>query len=165
MAATLYQQIMERAFRLLAYKPRSVAELRERLLGKEGADRSTVDQVISRLEELGYLNDEQFAAGYAASRLNMKPLGRTRLRHDLKRKKLPARTVEHALDEAYAEQSEEELIDRAIDKRIRLKGPPGSPEEAKKLLDYLIRRGFGYDLALRKIRQIARNVENTDGDG
>ena len=165
MATSLYQQVLERAFKLLSYKPRSVAELRERLLAKSGVDESTVNQVLSRLTELGYLNDQQFAINYAASRLNIKPLGRTRLRRDLERKKLPARTVEQALDAAYTERHEDELIDRAIDKRLRLKGPPGSREETKKLFDYLIRRGFGYDLVLRKIRQIAKDVDEFDGNG
>ncbi|HKX29111.1 MAG TPA: regulatory protein RecX [Blastocatellia bacterium] len=165
MATTLYQQVMERAFKLLSYKPRSVAELRERLLAKPAVDESTVDQVLSRLTELGYLNDQQFAINYASSRLNIKPLGRTRLRRDLERKKLPSRAVEQALDEAYTERNEDELIDRVIDKRLRLKGPPGSREETKKLFDYLIRRGFGYDLVLRKIRQIAKDVDEFDGNG
>jgi regulatory protein len=164
MANTLYEKIMERAFKLLSYKPRSVAELRGRLLEKDWADEATVDQVISRLQELGYLNDEQFAASYATSRLNLKPLGRTRLRRDLQRKRLPATTVESALDEAYTEQSEEELIDRAIDKRMRLKGAPKSTDETKKLFDYLIRRGFGYDLVLRKIRQIGKDLEEPGRD-
>jgi regulatory protein len=154
MAGKLYEKTMERAFNLLSYKPRSIEELRGRLLEKDWADKEIVDQVIARLKELGYLNDEQFAASYATSRLTVKPLGRTRLRRDLQRKKLSNQTVEHALDEAYNEQSEEELIERAIDKRLRLKGTPTTREETKKLFDYLVRRGFNYDLVIRKIRQL-----------
>jgi regulatory protein len=156
MAATPYEKTMERAFRLLSYKPRSVTELRDRLLEKVWADEAIVDQVITRLKELGYLNDEQFATSFANSRLTVKPLGRIRLRRDLQRKKLPAQTVENALNQVYTEQSEEELIDRAIGKRLRRTGPPKTREETKKFCDYLIRRGFNYHLALRKIRQIAR---------
>lgn len=159
MAGTIYEKTMGRAFRLLSYKPRSVAELRERLLEKEWADETTVDQVIARLKELRHLDDEQLATNMAASRLTVKPLGRTRLRRDLQRKKLPAQTVENALDEAYTEQSEETLIDRAIEKRVRLKGRPTTREESKKLFDYLVRRGFSYDLVIRKIRSIGQEVD------
>jgi regulatory protein len=159
MATTIYEKIMERAFRLLSYKPRSVAELRGRLLEKDWADEATVDRVIARLTELGYLNDEQLASSFATSRLTTKPVGRARLRRDLQRKKLSDQTVENALDGAYTEQSEEELIDRAVKKRLRLKGPPATREDAKKLFDYLVRRGFSYDLALRKIREIGKELE------
>jgi regulatory protein len=159
MERTPYERTMERALRLLSYKPRSIAEMRSRLLEKDWADEETVNQVIARLEELGYLNDEQFATSYASTRLNVKPLGRTRLRRDLQRKKLSAETVENALEEAFNVQSEEKLIERAIDKRLRTKGTPQTREESKKLFDYLIRRGFSYDLVLRKVRQVGKDID------
>jgi regulatory protein len=162
MALSTYEKLMERAFRLLSYKPRSIEELRGRLLEKDGADEEAVDHVIARLAELGYLNDEQFAILFATSRLTTKPLGPTRLRRDLQRKKLPAQTVENTIEEAYSMQSEEELIDRAIDKRIRLRGRPSTRQESKKLFDYLLRRGFNYDLVLRKVRELGDGVDDED---
>jgi len=162
MTKTPYERTFERALRLLAYKPRTVAEMRSRLLEKDWAEPAVVDQVVARLEELGYLNDEEFAANFANSRLTAKPIGRTRLRRDLRRKKLPAQVVEQSLNEAYERQSEEELIERAIKKRLRLKGPPETREEAKKLFDYLMRRGFRYDLIVRKVREAGRSVDASD---
>jgi len=162
MAKTPYERTFDRALNLLSYKPRSLAEMRARLMEKDWAEEAVVEQVIARLEELGYLNDEQFAANFANSRLTAKPLGRTRLRQDLRRKKLPSETIENALDEAYDQQSEEELIQRAISKRIRLKGAPTTREETKKLFDYLIRRGFSYDLVIRKVREAGKGVEASD---
>src|SRR5262245_46461773 len=162
MAKTPYERTFERALNLLSYKPRSLAEMRSRLMEKDWAEEAIVDQVIARLEELGYLNDEQFAANLANSRLTAKPLGRTRLRRDLQRKKLSPETVENALDGAYQQQSEEELIERAINKRVRLKGAPATREEAKKLFDYLIRRGFSYDLVIRKVREAGKGAETSD---
>lgn len=165
MAATPYEKTMERALRLLSFKPRTIAQMRERLLEKEWAQAEIVDQVIERLKELGYLNDEQFAASYASSRLTVRPLGRTRLRRDLQNKKLPNQITEQALDDVYADGAEEGLIDRAIAKRQRLKGPPQTPEEVKKLFDYLMRRGFNYSLVMRKVREAGKagSVED-DGD-
>lgn len=162
MAKTLYERTFERALNLLSYRPRSRAEMRSRLMEKDWAEEAAVDQVIARLEELGYLNDEQFAANFASSRLTAKPVGRARLRHDMRRKKLSSETIESALDEAYDQQSEEELIELAVNKRIRLKGAPTTREEAKKLFDYLIRRGFNCDLVIRKVREAARGVEAAD---
>lgn len=160
MEQTPYERTLARAFRLLAARPRSEAVLRERLLEKAWAETAVVDRVINRLKELGYLNDEQFAASYAASKLTAKPLGRTRLRRDLHRKKISSQAAEQALDEVYAEHSEEELIDTAIAKRIRLKGRPQTREETKKLFDYLLRLGFGYDLVIRKVKAVGRTDED-----
>src|SRR5262245_54148626 len=119
---------MKRAFRLLSYKPRSRAELRARLLEKAWAEEAVVDSVIARLEELGYLDDEQLASSLISSRIERNPLGPSRIQQDLKRRKLSAETVENALDRAFSEHDEEELIERAIAKRLRLKGPPTTRE-------------------------------------
>jgi regulatory protein len=154
-----YEKTMQRAFRLLSYKPRSRAELRARLLEKDWAEEAIVDSVLARLEELGYLDDDQLAASLALSRLERRPLGRSRLRRDLERRKLPAETVENALDRAFTELSEDELIERAIAKRLRLKGTPRTREESKKLFDYLIRRGFSYELVLYKIRELGQETD------
>ncbi len=156
MAKTTYERTLERAYRLLSFKPRSVAEMRARLLEKDWTDSPTVDRVITRLQELDYLNDEQFAASLANSRLAVKPVGRVRLRRDLQRKKLSSQTVETALDEAYEERGEEQLIEQALAKRLRLKGAPKTPEEAKKLFDYLMRRGFSYELVRSKVRDAGK---------
>ena len=86
MGQTPYEKTMARALKLISVKPRTVAELRGRLLEKEWADAGVVAHVLSRLEELGYLDDEQFAAHYTASRLTVKPLGPSRLRRDLQRR-------------------------------------------------------------------------------
>ena len=162
MTKTLYEKTFERAINLLSYKSRSLAEMRTRLMEKDWSDEAVVNQVIARLEELGYLNDSEFATNYANSRLTLKPVGRTRLRRDLQRKKLPNETIEHALDDAFEQQSEDLLIDRAIAKRIRLKGAPTTREESKKLFDYLIRRGFSYDLAIRKLRAIGKGTDTEE---
>ena len=108
------------------------------------------------------LNDKEFAANFANSRLTAKPIGRTRLRRDLQRKKLPSQVVEQSLNEAYEQQSEEELIERAIKKRLRLKGAPETREEAKKLFDYLMRRGFSYDLIVRKVREAGQSFDASE---
>jgi regulatory protein len=144
---------LQRAVKLLAAKPRSVAELRERLLEKEWANEEAVDAALAKLKEYGYLDDERFAFGFASYRVKQKPVGRQRLERDLKMKKVPRETADEALDLVYAETPEEDLISRAIDKRIRLRGRPSTRASTKSLYDHLLRLGFSYDLIIRKVRE------------
>ncbi len=162
MPVTPYEKTMKRALNLLSFKPRTVAEMRERLMEKDWAEAAVVDQVIARLEELGYLNDEQLAVSFASSRLTFRPLGKTRLRRDLQRRKLPSEITEQTLDQLYEGDAEEELIDRALTKRLKLKGAPTTPEAAKKLFDYLMRRGFSYDLVRRKVREAGKSADSSE---
>jgi regulatory protein len=146
------QRTLARAVKLLAAKPRSVAELRERLLEKEWTNEEAVEAALAKLGEYGYLDDERFAFGLASHRVRQKPLGRQRLARDLQMRKVARETAEEALDLVFAETPEEELIDRAIEKRIRLRGRPRSRPETKSLFDHLLRLGFSYDLVIRKVR-------------
>jgi len=136
----------DRAVNLLTFKPRSEAELRKRLLEKPWTDAGIVDEVIEKLKRYGYVDDDDYARGLAASKLRQKPLGRYRLEQELKRKQLDSETIEKALDNAFEDAPEEELIDRAIEKRISTKGMPETYPDKKKLFDHLLRLGFGYDL-------------------
>ncbi len=146
----------QRAAKLLAAKPRSIAELRERLAERSGVTEKLVDEVIARLKEYGYLDDERFALSYASLKVKQKPTGRRRLQQDLKMKQVPSAVAEEALNQVYAETSEDELIDRAIEKRIRLRGRPKSRLEAKSLFDHLLRQGFAFELVSVKVRHISR---------
>lgn len=146
----------DRAVNLLTYKPRSIKELRDRLLEKDWTNEQIVDEVIEKLKFYGYVNDEIFAKNLAASQLRQKPIGKRLLQQKLAQKKLDKETVEIALENAFDDTPEDELIDRAIAKRLRLKGKPESREDAKKFYDYLLRQGFSYDLVSNKMRELAK---------
>ena len=149
------ERTFQRAVKLLAAKPRSVAELRERLLEKQWTNEAVVEAVLLKLGEYGYLNDERFAFGYASYRVRQKPVGRQRLQRDLQLKKVDRETADEALRLVFEETPEEELIDRAIEKRTRLRGSPRTRSEIKSLIDHLMRQGFSYELISNKVRAIA----------
>jgi regulatory protein len=158
--ADLLRKTFERAVKLLAAKPRSVAELRERLLRGKNTNEETVDIVISRLREYGYLNDERFAFSYASYKVKQKPVGRRRLERDLRFKKIDSGVANEALEMVFAATPEEELIDQAIAKRLRIRGKPTSRAEAKSLFDHLLRQGFEFELVSEKIRSLTTDEED-----
>ncbi|MBV9928243.1 MAG: RecX family transcriptional regulator [Acidobacteria bacterium] len=153
------ERTVQRAVKLLAAKPRSVEELRERLLEKQWTDEAAVEYALAKLKEYGYLDDERFAFGFASYKVRQKPVGRQRLARDLQTKKVSKETAEAALELVYQETPEEELIARAIEKRIRLRGRPATRQETKSLYDHLLRLGFSYDLIIRKVREISDATE------
>jgi regulatory protein len=145
-----------RAVKLLSAKARSITELRERLLEGKRTTETAVDEVIARLREYGYLDDERFAFGYASAKVRQRPVGRERLKRDLMFKKVNREVADQALDLVFKETSEAELLDRAIEKRTRVRGRPQNREEAKKLFDHLLRQGFPYELVSEKVRAAMR---------
>ena len=157
------ERTFQHAAKLLASKPRSVAELRERLLERPSTTTEIVETVIARLREYGYLDDDRFAVGYAQWKVKQRPIGRRRLERELTMKKVDRSTAGEALDQVYAETPEEDLIDQAVEKRIRLRGAPKTRAEAKSLFDHLLRQGFPFELVSDKVRAASRiDLEEAD---
>jgi regulatory protein len=157
-------RIFQRAIKLLAARARSMAELRELLQQTHGATKTIVDEVLARLSEYGYLDDERFAFGFASLKLRQRPLGRQRLKRDLAMKKVDKAVIDEALDLVFAEVSEEEQIDRAIEKRTRLRGRPTNRAQAKSLFDHLMRQGFPFELVADKVRALAQVEVDDNGE-
>lgn len=163
------ERTMNRAVKLLAAKPRSVGELRERLLEKAWTDESIVSGVLEKLEEYGYLDDKKYASDLAMSRLRLKPQGKRKLRYSLSQKPLSRENIDSAVEAAFERLPESELIDSAIEKRLRLRGMPETHDDRKKLFDHLLRHGFEYDLIRSKIDELKKPGplsvrEEVDGD-
>ena len=95
--------------------------------------------------------------------MQQKPIGRQRLQRDLWLKKIDKQTADSALDQVFEQTPEEDLIDKAIAKRVRLRGKPKTREDAKKLFDHLLRQGFPFELVSDKVRALAKG-EADDGD-
>ena len=158
----LRRKTFERAIKLLTARPRSVAELRERLLKLKDTNEEVVDAVIARLREYGYLNDERFAFSYANYRVKQKPVGRRRLEQDLRFKKVDSRVANEALDMVFCETPEEQLIDEAIAKRLRIRGKPKNRLEAKSLFEHLVRQGFEFELVRERVRSLSTDYTDED---
>lgn len=152
------ERTMNRAVKLLAAKPRSIGELRERLLEKLWTDADIVDAVIDKLKDYNYLNDEQFARDLAVSKLRQRPQGKRRLLQSMSQKKLDKSTVDDAIRDAFEKLPEDELIDLAIQKRLRLKGQPQTRDDLKRFYDFLLRQGFSCDLIRDKLSSLPRSV-------
>ncbi len=152
------ERTMNRAVKLLAAKPRSVEELRERLLEKLWTNEEIVDRVIEKLKEYNYLDDAKFAGDLALSKLRQKPQGKRRLKMALSQKKLSSENVDAAIESAFEKLPEADLIDVAIEKRLRLKGKPETREDSKKFYDHLLRQGFDFDLIRSKMAEVAKRA-------
>jgi regulatory protein len=157
------ERLFKSALNMLAARPRSECQLRERLLEKYAPAPELIDECIARLKELGYIDDRRLAENYASSRIAGKPVGRARLARELTRKQVGRATIAEALDAVFEETDEDALIDRAIEQRVRTHGRPTDRNGVKRLSDYLARRGFNYGLIARKLRALAtENDENEE---
>ncbi|MBC7225777.1 MAG: RecX family transcriptional regulator [Thermoflexales bacterium] len=146
------ERAAERALDLLSYRPRSEAEIRERLA--ERYDAETAGEVLERLRRSGLVDDREFARYWVQNRLQHNPRGAMALRQELRQKGVD----ESAIEEALAEYDEEEAAARAAEAaRRKLRGL--APDLfRRRLMDYLLRRGFPYGIVRAVVQQILADI-------
>lgn len=132
------ERAAEKGLDLLSYRPRSEAELRQRLTDRY--DEETVAAAMERMRRSGLVDDREFARYWVQNRFQHNPRGTVVLRQELYQKGVD----ESAIEEALAEYDEEAAAVRTAETAIRkMKGLP--PDVLRRrLTDYLLRRGFPY---------------------
>lgn len=150
-AADLKKRALDAALRLLGYRPRSEREVRDRLT-RRGLPHDVVTATVTRLRELGLLNDAAFAKAWVESRGIGSPRGQRLLTRELRTKGVDAEIAA----EAAAESDDIDGARRAAEKKARsLAGLP-YPDFRNRLAGYLQRRGFGYEAIKPVIAELWR---------
>jgi regulatory protein len=129
---------LSRALHSLGYRARSTHELRERLL-RAGYAGQTVGEVITRLEDLGYLDDEEFARSAARNKAR-KRYGPRRIYGDLRRAGVDEDVAQEAVEEEFAGRSEFEEALAAAQRRYNT--GERSDAQARRVHGFLMRRGY-----------------------
>lgn len=143
-------RVRAKALELLAHKPMSRKELTDKLTEKpprkrDGSEREPIatpeqaQETANWLEDLGYLNDAEYAKT-VARHYSAKGYGDRRLRDEFFRRGIPQSCWEEAMAEA---QEPEEGIDAFLAKRFRGRTP--DQKELKRASDALARRGYRWD--------------------
>ncbi|HZP27250.1 MAG TPA: RecX family transcriptional regulator [Dehalococcoidia bacterium] len=133
------QQALAAGIRLLAYRPRSVAELRSRLTARRfGA--TIIDETIARLRKLSLLDDAAFARSWVESRERSSPRGKRMLQFELRQKGV----TQPLAAEAVATIDEGEAAYRAAERRARTAVVEDFETFRRRIGDFLRRRGFSY---------------------
>jgi regulatory protein len=132
---------MDRALHFLGYRARSRAEVVRRLR-KAGFGERTVEVVMGRLVELGYLDDGEFARAYVEGRAGK--YGPKRLMRDLRQGGVDPEISRRAIEERFDVEGEREAAFAAAQRRYNTE--EGSDAEARRVYGFLARRGFSAEV-------------------
>ena len=149
------------AYALLRQRPRSEYEIRNRLKLK-GYDSRVIEDIITSLKKAGDIDDLKFALFWMESRMNMNPVGDVVLKYELKEKGVDSGIIEATLS-AKAEKFDEYKVafDMAGEKFARFK-KLDRRKAAKRVYDFLVRRGFKYDVIRRVVEDLMKGFFNHD---
>ena len=157
-----YEASLEKGIFLISLKDRTKKEIRLKLEEKF-RNKSAILQAIEKLEELGYLNDLNYAISYIEGRT----YGKNRISYNLFQKGIDKVTVEKAyliLDEEKEATVDDTTLEKLIEKNskkinIKTEREEKKIKEEQKLIQYLARQGFSLDKIFKKLKEYKENYE------
>jgi SOS response regulatory protein OraA/RecX len=148
------RQAHTEALKMLARRELSTEGVRVRLQDR-GFPAEAIEGAIARLLESGALDDGRVARAYARTAATIKGRGRLRVLRELHEMGIRGDVAAEALGEVFGELDERAMIAQAVQKKLRGRAKPTTPNEYAQLYQFLMRQGFspaGVSAAIRRFR-------------
>ena len=139
------------ALTLLSARELSESQIRARLKRREIPD-SEADEAISRLKRDGTLNDRRAALAIARMESSIKHRGRTRVLQKIRQAGIDGDIAEDAVREVFEEVNEGDLLDRAMERRLRGAAVADLDERGRaRIARALAGQGFSLDAIFKRL--------------
>ncbi len=160
------QELYNSAIQALTRRAHSVHEMRA-YLERRAEDKASVSEVIARLREQNYLDDARYALEFARQHAKLRRQGRFRIARELRTRGIPGRHIDAALETAFADTSEAELVRARLKRRLSHVRGALSQRQVAGIYRSLLRAGFAADVIRVELRGVNRGdlPEFPDSDG
>lgn len=149
-----FQRCFNAAIRYLGYRPRSEAELRDRLR-QRGFDDENIEAVTSRLKEQGLVNDTAFAQFWRDNRQSFSPRSRWLTQLELRRKGIASDIIDQTVEAI----DDDDGAYQAALRKIQSLSRSDYQSFRRRLGEYLRRRGFSYEVINRTVERLWRDQD------
>ncbi|MEU0195590.1 recombination regulator RecX [Streptomyces afghaniensis] len=137
--------------RLLTGTPRTRKQLADALRKRQIPD-DAAEEVLSRFEEVGLINDGAFADAWVESRHHGRGLARRALARELRTKGVDSTLIDEAVSQLDSEQ-EEATARELVARKLRSTRGLDRDKRLRRLAGMLARKGYSEGMALRVVRQ------------
>lgn len=134
-----------------AYQERCHKEVRNKLREMKMIPEA-IDKITVHLIQHNYLNEERFAKAFVRGRFRIKKWGKNRLIRELKFREISKYSIDIALKEIDLDDYYKTL-DELIQKRISQVKEKNIYKKKKKVVDYLLYRGWESHLVYEKLNE------------
>lgn len=112
-----------------------------------------IDDIISHLIEHNFLNEERFAKSFARGKFNIKHWGRNKIIRELKFREISSYNIKTAIQE-FSEEDYYTKLDVIALRKLESIKEPNKYKKRKKLVDYLLYRGWESHLVYEKTKAL-----------
>lgn len=135
-----------------AYQERCHKEVTQKLMQMQMIPEAR-DHIIVHLLEHNFLNEERYAKAFVSGKFNIKKWGKQRLKLELKRKDISNYNIDSAL-KIIDEVDYYRVFNQLAEKKLESIKEPNKFKKKKKLIDYLLYRGWETHLVYDKVNEL-----------
>lgn len=153
------QKAFQSAVNYLSYRIRSEYEVVSYLAEKEW-EQAVIDEVMHKLRDYKYVNDEEYANAYVRTQINVSKKGPDVIRTELINKGISEKDRQTALSQ-YTDDLQRENAEEWASKTLN-KSKGSNKEARQKSIQFIVRKGFSMSLAKSVTEKIA--VDDMDAE-
>ena len=143
----------EQIYRFLSYRPRSEKEIRD-YLGKKELREEEKEKIVKKFKEEKLINDLEFARWFLEQRQTFRPKGSYALGQELRQKGIGEKIIDQVLP---SKEEELKLAKKALVKAEKKYASFWGREKKEKLMAYLRRRGFSWEVVKKAVDEREEN--------
>lgn len=149
------QQALPKIKQYCAYQERCHQEVKEKLYSF-GLYKIDVEEMMSKMVEENYLNEERFAIHYAGGKFRVKQWGKIKIKYQLRQKQVSDYCIKKALA-AIDRMDYKETLDKIAGTKLEsLKSEKNIYTVKKKLYEHLRLKGYEGDLINEVIKEFVK---------
>jgi regulatory protein len=148
-------EALECALRFLGYRPRCAAEVHNHLVSR-GYSAAAVAGAIEKLHSLSYLNDENFARDWAASKFISRGYGPKRIEQELRSKGIREALIRDVLRETCDPGCEADRARSLLEKKFDSQNLT-DPKVVRRAVGFLERRGYSSEVIFAVLKYPAQD--------
>lgn len=152
-----YEVGIQNSIRFIHYQPRTETEI-QRKLEQQKLGEETILKVVSRLKEIGLIDDKKYAQSWVENHITNRPRSRRALAYELRQRGIDPQII----DEVTKPINDDEMAYRVALKQSRKLGKMGKEVFLQKMYRHLSQRGFNYEVSRSAISQVIKDIYDTD---
>ena len=151
----IYIQAQDTALHYIGYKMRTEKEVFKKLYEK-GFSENVIERVMEFLKKYQYIEDEKYCESYIKERIRFNPRGKYALKMELRQKAIADSIIDKTLEKIEIDELGDAI--RLLEKKC-FSLDDINEKEKKRLLGFLQRRGYSYDIIKEAFAYIEQKEE------
>lgn len=159
-----FEKFYNKALRFLSYRPRSEKEIRDNL-AKKKIPPKIAGEIVAKLKEQNFINDEEFAKWWTEQRNAFKPRAIKLIKIELKQKGISGEIIEKIIQNSESIiQNDLESAKKLVQKKINKYKNLPKEEIYQKLGRFLGQKGFNWGVIKQSIDEVLETQYNVLGN-